>query len=131
MFLSRRPDEPIDPELADWYRRLLAVVARDGVRQGEWRLLDATGWPDNQSCRNLVAWSWSGDGDTRHLVVINLSGQPAQGTIPLEWPGLAGRTWRLIDPFHETDFDRDGSELTDPGLFVDLKPWQSHLLALR
>ena len=70
----------------NWYLRL-AVVARDGVRGGEWRLLDATGWPDNQSCRNLVTWYWSGDGDTRHAVVINLSGQPAQGTVSLKWPG--------------------------------------------
>ena len=24
------------------------------------RLLEASGWPGNQSCRNLLAWSWAG-----------------------------------------------------------------------
>jgi hypothetical protein len=27
-------------------------------------------------------------------------------------------------------FHREGDELADPGLFVSLEPWQSHLLSL-
>ncbi|MGH3215028.1 MAG: alpha-amylase family glycosyl hydrolase, partial [Trebonia sp.] len=77
VFLARRPDEPSDTELADWYRRLLATVAGHDVRAGTWRLLEAGGWPDNQSYRNLLAWTWSGADDARHVVVVNLSGQPA------------------------------------------------------
>jgi hypothetical protein len=130
VFLSRRPDEPPDRELADWYRWLLAIVS-GGVRSGTWRLLGATGWPDNQSCRNLLAWSWDGDGSGhRHVVVINFSGQPAQGRVPLQWPGLPGLNWRLTDLFAGEVFERDGGELADPGLFVALGPWQFHLLDL-
>jgi len=29
---------------------------------GEWRMLETNGWPDNQSCRNLLAWQWEGAG---------------------------------------------------------------------
>ena len=88
VFLSRRPDEPPDTELASWYRRLLAAVAGDRVRAGAWRLLEASGWPDNQSCRNLLAWSWAGDGGSdRHVVVVNLSGAAGPGAGPA---GLAG-----------------------------------------
>ena len=134
VFLSRRPDEPPDVELGGWYRRLLAAVAGDRVRTGAWRLLEAGGWPDNQSCRNLIAWSWAGAGDgdgDRHLVVVNLSGQPAQGRIPLDWPDLPGRSWRLTDILGPGVFERDGGDLATHGLFVDLGPWQSHLLALQ
>jgi hypothetical protein len=130
VFLSRRPDEPLDSELAAWYHRLLEVVAGHRVRAGEWRLLEASGWPDNQSCRNLVTWCWAAD-DDRHVVVVNLSGQRAQGQIPLPWDNLPGRGWTLRDLLQQTTFDRDGGELADPGLFVDLPPWQCHLLALR
>jgi hypothetical protein len=28
-------------------------------------------------------------------------------------------------------FERDGAELASPGLFVDLGPWQFHLLAVQ
>ena len=133
VFLSRRPGEPPDAELAGWYRRLLADVAGHHVRAGAWRLLEVSGWPDNQSCRNLVAWSWSGDdgGDDRHVVIVNLSGQPVQGRIPLQWADLPGRSWRLSDLLAEIAFDRDGGELASPGLFVALEPWQFHLLALQ
>jgi hypothetical protein len=130
VFLSRRPDEPPNRDLAAWYRRLLAAVADHHVRSGEWRLLDCTGWPDNQSCRDLLAWSWSGNGDGRRLAVINLSGQPAQAVIRLGWPDVAGRTWRLADLLQEQVFKRDGDELASSGLYVDLPPWHSHLLAL-
>ena len=131
VFLARQPDEPQDLDLARWYRRLLATVASHRVRQGAWRLLEASGWPDNQSCRNLVAWSWSGgDGGNRHVVIVNLSGDPAQGRIPLAWTDLPGRSWHLTDLIEERVFERDGVELATSGLFVDLKPWQFHLLAM-
>jgi hypothetical protein len=131
VFLARRPDEPQDLDLARWYRRLLATVASHRVRQGAWQLLEASGWPDNQSCRNLVAWSWSGDdGGDRHVVVVNLSGDPAQGRIPLPWGDLPGRSWHLTDLLAERAFERDGVELADPGLFVALEPWRYHLLAM-
>ena len=132
VFLSRRPDEAPDVELASWYRRLLAAVDSHRVRAGAWRLLEASGWPDNQSCRNVAAWSWAGDrGGDWHLVVINFSGQSAQARIPLDRPGLPGRSWRLTDILGQSVFERDGGELSSPGLFVDLGPWQSHLLAVQ
>jgi hypothetical protein len=102
------------------------------VRAGAWRLLEVGGWPDNQSCRNLVAWSWSGDrGSDRHVVVVNLSAEPAQGRIPLDWTDLRGRTWCLTDLLQGSMFNSDGGELADPGLFVALESGQFHLLALR
>ena len=90
VFLQRRPDEPPDSELAGGYRDLLALVASRRVRTGDWQLLEAGGWPDNQTCDNLLAGSWSGaggaggagdagdgggdgDGADRHVIVVNLS----------------------------------------------------------
>ena len=132
VFLARRPTEPPDARLAGWYRSLLASVAGRRVRAGRWRLLEASGWPDNQSRRNLIGWAWDGDpGGDRHVVVVNLSGQPAQGRLPLDWPDLPGRSWELASLLGAEVYQRDGSELAGPGLYVDLGPWQFHLFALR
>jgi hypothetical protein len=130
VFLQRRPEEPLDHQLSTWYRSLLAAIKRHGVRRGQWRPLDVTGWPDNQSGRNLLAWTWSGapGGEDRHVVVVNLSDAPAQGRIPLGWPGLRSRQWRFTDLLQQDGFERDGNELDDPGLFVDLAARQFHLL---
>jgi glycosidase len=139
VFLNRRPPEPEPPDtaLAAWYARLLTAVAANGVRTGDWRLLEAVGWPDNDSCRNLLTWSWSwswaGDasnGTTRHIVVVNLSAAPAAGRIELPWPDLAGHSWTLTELLDGRVFDRAGDDLAGQGLFVDLPAWGGHLLAL-
>jgi hypothetical protein len=142
VFLSRRPAEPPDADLAGWYRRLLAAVARHRVRTGAWQLLEVGGWPDNDSCRHLLAWSWTADGDSgvaddgtdgagRHLVVVNLSGEPAEGRIGLGWTDVRGRGWTLTDLLDDRAFERSGDELADQGLFVALPPWGHHLLEMR
>jgi hypothetical protein len=100
------------------------------VRSGAWQLLEASGWPDNDSCRNLLAWSWSGTGAGPHLVVVNFSAEPAQGRIRLEQSDLRGRSWTLTDLLDDRVFERNGDELTGPGLFVDLPPWCCHLLVV-
>ena len=128
VFLQRRPDEVPDHDLAVWYRQLVAVVASDNVRSGTWQLLDPTGWPDNDTCRNLLAWSWSDEEiPRRHVVVVNLSDAPAQARVPLPWADLRGTTHHLTDRLNGLDLDWDGDELTAPGLFVALEPWRFHL----
>ncbi|HVN13099.1 MAG TPA: alpha-amylase family glycosyl hydrolase [Kineosporiaceae bacterium] len=129
VFLGRRPAEPVAPELQAFSRRLLAAVSGHRLRDGAWSLLASTGWPDNRTNDNLVAWAWS-RADAGHVVVVNLSDAPAQGRIPLPWPQLAHGLRTLEELLTNARLDRDGSELVDPGLFVDLPAWGYHVLAL-
>ena len=142
VFLSRRPGEPSDPALASWYRRLLAIVASYRVRAGDWQLLEVAGWPDNDSCRNLLAWSWTTDGagggvaddvahgHGRYVVVVNLSTESADGRVGLGWTDLNGRGWNLTDLLDDRVYERSGDELADQGLFVALPPGGCHLFAM-
>jgi hypothetical protein len=125
VFLARGPDEPADAELRAFYERLLRAVAESGLRDGDWRLCDCTGWPDNDSYRRLVAWCWP-----RELVVVNLSDAPAQARVRLPWDDLAGRTWELADRLSGDRFARDGDELAAAGLFVALDAWGAHFVTL-
>jgi hypothetical protein len=126
VFLARRPAEPVDASLRGFYDRLLA--AADPVRHGDWTLLDCHGWPDNHTARDLLSWAWHDD-DATHVVVVNMSGRHSQARIPLPWP-VGGHDWRLTDVLNVQVFERPGAELQDPGLYVDLPPWGTHLLAL-
>ncbi len=130
VFLGRRPGEPPDTDLKAFYHSLLELIAKEGVRNGEWRLCEREGWPDNESCLNLVAWCWQ-DGDKRHLVVVNLSDQDSQAQIRFPWGELAGHSWELADLLAGEVFLRDGNELRQTGLFVGLGPWKFHLFAFR
>jgi len=82
VFLSRRPLEPIDSDLQTFYRQLLAAVKDAGLSQAAWQLCERTGWPDNSSYLNLVAWCWVQD-EARYLVVVNLSQYQSQARIQL------------------------------------------------
>ncbi len=123
VFLGRGPDEPPDDDLRAFYERLLRAVAESGLRDGDWRLCECTGWPDNDSHRRLVAWCWP-----RELVVVNLSDAPAQARVRLSWDDLAGRAWELSDRLGGQRFERAGDELSAEGLYVALDPWGSHFL---
>ena len=126
VFLGRRPAEPVDHDLAAFYGRLLKATNRDVFRNGEWRLCERSGWPDNQSCQNILAWCWVKD-DERYLIVVNFSGGTAQARVHVPWDELRGKTWRLDDVLSGESYDRSGDEMRDAGLYVDLGPWQCHL----
>jgi hypothetical protein len=129
VFLARPLEEPLDAELREFHRRLFEAVHASGMRRGEWRLLDSTGWPDNPTYRNLIASGWSGD-DGRHVVIVNLSDQPAQARIPLPWDDLTGRTWQLRDLMDGPSYTREGAEMVNPGLYVELGAWGTHVFAV-
>ena len=126
VFLSRRPDEKVDTDLKNFYQRLLTILAEKGIRRGEWRLCDRTGWPDNGSFQNLVAWCWR-DGEKRHVIVVNLSDVQSQGRVHLPWDDLSNRSWQLADLLSGARYRDNGNELQGEGLFVDLEPWGYHL----
>jgi hypothetical protein len=126
VFLARRPVEPVDRELVVFYERLLKATDRDVFRNGSWRLCERSGWPDNQSCRNLLAWCWVKD-DERYLIVINFGQEAAQARVHVPWDELRGRNWRLNDMLSGESYDRSGSDMRDGGLYVDRAPWKCHL----
>jgi hypothetical protein len=123
VFLSRRPSETVDQELAAFYGRLLKETTRDIFRNGEWRLCERSGWPDNQSFRNIFAWCWVKD-EERYIVVVNFSDRTAQARVQVTWDELRGKSWHLNDVLSGETYDRGGDEMRDAGLYVDLKPWQ-------
>jgi hypothetical protein len=126
VFLARRPTEPVDQDLATFYKRLLKETNRDVLRNGRWRLCERSGWPDNQSCRNLLTWCWDKEGK-RYLIVINFSQEAAQARVHVPWDELRGKEWRLNDVLSGESHNRNGGEIVDAGLYVELGPWQCHL----
>lgn len=129
VFLGRRPDEPAAAGLGAFYDRVIRSGA--ALRYGGWTLLDATGWPDNPTHRDLLAWAWHTDGRPHHVVVVNLAGHASQGMVRLPWDALRRREWRLTDALDDREFVRHGDDLTGDGLFVDLPRWGAHVLAVQ
>ena len=125
--LGRRPAELVNDDLQAFYRRLLAAVRAATPPGADWQLCARTGWPNNATYLNLVAWCWR-DGATRHLIVVNLSAVPSQGRVRVPWADLDGRPWQLTDVLNDEVYNRDGAQMRHPGLFVDLAGWDFHFL---
>jgi Alpha amylase, catalytic domain len=130
VFLARRPAEPVDKALHAFYDKLLAAINAPIFRDGAWRLCERSGWPDNASFQNLVAWSWVKD-DDRRLIVVNLSDNAAQGRVQLPWQEAQGGTWRFIDALSDASYDREWDEIAAAGLYVGLDPWAYSILQCR
>ena len=122
------PDEAADAGLRAFYERLLSAVAASGLQGGDWRLCECSGWPDNPSWQQLIAWCWSSD-DAHNLVVVNYAGQPAQARVHLPWSELSGMEWQLTDRLTGAQFTRGGDEMAADGLYIGLDPWAAHFLA--
>jgi hypothetical protein len=129
VFLGRRPFEPVERDLVTFYGRLLKATGGDLFRNGEWSLCERSGWPDNQSCRNVLVWCWVREHE-RCLVVVNFSVEPSQALVRMPLDDLRGGTWRLNDVLSGDLFDRSGNDMRDAGLYVDLNPWQCHVFQI-
>jgi len=129
--LVRGPDEPIDFTVQRFYDRLLEVLRRPALRDGQWRLLDCgSAWDGNRSADDLIAYAWEAPDGERLLVAVNYAAHPSQGYVRLPWRDLGGGQWRLQDLLGEAIYDRDGDDLHARGLYLDVPPWHHHAFSL-
>jgi hypothetical protein len=129
--LARESDEAVDREIVRSYERLLEICNASVFHEGEWMPLKVTeAWESNRSYGSLLAWSWR---SPAHLtvVVVNYSAGRCQGRIwlPLDLEGV--ESVALQDEIGGVTYLRDGAELRAQGLYVDLDPWQAHILNAR
>jgi hypothetical protein len=126
--LRRRVPEPVDPRLESFYNRLLACMRRPEVRDGDWRLLEThPAWEGNPTADGFLAFSWEGSGH-RLLVAVNYGPTQGQCFVRLPYPDLAERSWLLRDVMNGgVKYERDGHDLAQRGLFLDVPAWAHHV----
>ena len=129
--LGRAPEEPVNESLKQFYARLLEVLRRPAVRDGEWRLLEcAPAWDGNGSNDAFIAFAWQGADGVRVLVAVNYAAHPSQCHVRGSFGDLGGRSWRLRDLLGDAVYDREGNDLATHGLYLDVAPWQCHAFEL-
>jgi len=129
--LVRRPDEPVDRELEQFYDRLLAVLRQAVVRDGEWQLLECTpAWDGNWTWDCFVAFAWLGSDGERLLVTVNYAPNQSQCYVRLPFADLDHGDWRLQDLLGDVTYVREGKDLQARGLYLDERGWQAYAFAL-
>jgi glycosidase len=129
VLLGRRQHEEPDTGLNEFYRTLLGTMHKipsDAV----WKLCEVNGWPDNQSCHNLITHCWQYQGKAI-LTVVNYCADSSQGKVILPFDYDHGKNIKFNDLFGKESFTRKGSELASDGLFVELPAWGFHFLSIK
>ena len=125
--LVRAPLEPTDDSVQRFYDRLLAVLGKAAVRDGDWHLLDSVrAWDGNWTSEGFLAFGWQRD-TARLLVAVNYAGTQGQCYVRVPFADLAGRAVHLTDLMSGARYERAGSDLASTGLYVDLPPWGYHV----
>jgi glycosidase len=130
--LVRAPQEPIDEEIKSFYPQLLSLLKNSIFRDGNWQLLESVpAWEGNGTWDSFIVFAWTGNSGEHMLIAVNYSPHDGQCYARLPFPELAGKNWRLQDLLSEACFDRNGNDIYSRGLYLDMLPWQYHVLEIK
>jgi glycosidase len=129
--LVRAPIEAPNESLQGFYERLLSVLCRPTLRDGDWQLLECVpAWDGNWTLDNFLAFSWRGGSGDRILVVVNYGDHQSQCYVRPPLAGVDGRTVRFTDVMGTAIYDRADTDLAARGLYLDVPPWGYHVFEL-
>jgi hypothetical protein len=86
--------EPVDEQLAGFYKKLLGVLREPVVREGTWHLLECIpAWEGNWTWDCFLAFAWENEKGERCLVAVNFAANQSQCYVRLPFGNLAGIQW--------------------------------------
>lgn len=127
MHLGRRAAETPDTLIQQLYGSLLNCLRSRAFHEGSWSLLECLPeWDANPTFRQFVSFAWEHSSE-RWLICVNYGPGNAQTFVKLPWADLKGCTWSLTDQLTRQTIVRDGNDLFDRGLYLDVPAWHVHL----
>lgn len=127
--LSRAPEEAVDESAREFYGALRRILQDRAYHDGAWSSLDAQPAGPDDPPPPIIAGRWR-LGSAVRIVVANLSGATAYARVRIPLRESGPSPLRFRDELNGKDFERDRSEVLEPGLFVELAPWSAHFLTL-
>lgn len=128
--LRRGPHEPVQKDVEAFCDLLLTEVDHPVFHEGGCDICDTSGWDDNRSHENLLAWCWRLKKE-RRLIVVNFSFSPAQGYVKLPFNWLPeGEKIILKDPLKGESFFRPSAQVEQSGLYIALESGDFHFFRI-
>jgi len=126
--LVRRPQEPLDIAVRQFYAELLGLLKQPVLRDGRWQLVNCTpAWEGNDTWDSFITFVWDDTGGGQMLVCVNYAPHASQCFVQLPFTGLAGQLVQFRDIMNDAIYDRDGNDLLERGLFLDMPEWGFHV----
>lgn len=126
--LGREPDEIPVTGLKDFYDKILSITSQEIFKRGQWKLLHPIpSWENNKTFQNILTWQWTWHNEKR-VVVINYSEVVSTCRLKLEVRGYP-EEFDLADLLNNEVYRRSAEEVYHQGLYIELKPYQSHIFS--
>lgn len=126
--LGREPIEKPAADVQAYYDKLFEITNDEIFTTGTWQLLEPlSSFEGNYSHQNFLAWLWTYKSDHR-LVVVNFTDVTAQCRIKLDVAGYE-EIIKMTDLLTNIEYLRRADEVYHHGLFIELKPYHSHIIA--
>jgi hypothetical protein len=101
------------------------------AQPGAWQLLETLpAWEGDWTWESFIGYTWQSIANAHWLAVVNYSPHQSQSYVRLPISAARGRLCRLRDWFSPAVFERQGDELSDKGLYLDLPAWGYHLFEI-
>lgn len=111
-----------DKSVHEYYRKLLEIASAPAFHGGQWSLRDVSSAGDDSN-RNILSWQWK-QMNTGKIIMINYSGAPAKGRIPMK--GLYGQNGTVTEEFSGEKITVT-PEMLSQGFELHLKPYESKI----
>lgn len=127
--LGREPNESVQKDVQKFYNKLMTVTNNKILDYGEWELLHPfEAWEGNFSCHNILIWMWSYENE-RMVIAVNYSGSVSHCKVKFELPKKGEVI--LHDLLHNTKYKRYADEISEFGLYIELKEFHSHIFLIK
>lgn len=126
--LKRLHKEDTNAELKNFYNRLFDSIKKSSIINGYFKFLQPLpAWEGNPAYYNFVTFFYEDENLKKDLVVINLSPYQSQCRVKIESYDLIGKNFLIKDRLSDEEYIRNGDEMFNKGLYLDLKPYQSQI----
>ncbi|MFA7228082.1 MAG: alpha-amylase family glycosyl hydrolase [Melioribacteraceae bacterium] len=126
--LGREPEELLNENVYEFYNKLLRITSEEIFRQGQWELFEpVNSWGSNTTFKNILAWQWSRQNEKR-IIAVNYSESTSTCRLKLDVRGFQ-EEFVMRDLLNDQTYTRSAEEIYHSGLFIELKPYQSHIFA--
>lgn len=126
--LRRLQNENVNSELKTFYKKLFTTIKNSVIPKSYFKLLKPfPAWEGNLAYYNFIIFLYESEQLKKNLVVINLSPYQSQCRVKVESYDLPGKIYLIKDRLSDEEYTRDGNEMFNNGLYLDLKPYQSQI----
>lgn len=127
--LGREPEEKVSKIVKNYYDKLLEITKDEVFIKGKWIMLEPESvGNDDYSYENLFAWEWQLN-SAKRIVIINFSDNPSQCRLKISF-STPNEQVKFVDLLNGTTYKRWVEEISSIGLYISLKPYQSHIFSL-